>query len=220
MMPRKGALCTPAYRKFGVFILIFTATLSEWAPFMSIPRSTFSAALLLLTLAGAAWADEALNTPVVPGASSKTFEQVIYKGVIGNVLDTLPMDPMQRVDLQRTNAVVSNTASGRTLSVLMGLSNPILMIGGLVWGMWAASNIHPVAVDTKVAALPVNAGVRVEPEERLVALADSSPAEKAPAAVPVARTSPVALNSFAGSGLPEAPRPPVIRIWLPQRASE
>lgn len=189
-------------------------------PFVSIPRSTFSAAFLLLTLAGAAWADEGLNTPVVPDASSRTLEQVIYKGVIGNVLDTLPMDPMQRVDLQRTNAVVSNTASGRTLSVLLGLSNPILMIGGLVWGMWAASNIHPVAVDTKVAALPVNAGVRVETEERLVALADSSPAEKDPVAAPVARTSAVALNSFAGSGLPEAPRSAVIRIWLPQRASE
>lgn len=125
-----------------------------------------------------------MNTPVVPDASSQTVEQVIYKGLIGNILDTVPMDPVNRVDLQRTNALVSNTFSARSLSVLLGLSNPILMIGGLVWGLWAASNIDPVAVDTKVTANPVNAGTRVETEERFIAFADSSPAEKNPAAIP------------------------------------
>ncbi len=130
------------------------------------------------------------------------------------------MDPLKRVDLQRTNAVVSNTFTGRSLSVLIGLSNPLLMIGGLVWGFWAASNINPVAIVTKVTAHPVNAGARVETEERFVAFADSSPVEKGPAADPVARTSTVVLNSFAGSGTPEVLRPPVIRIWLPQRSGD
>lgn len=220
MRSGKAALCVPAYRKCGVFLLIFTATSPELDPFVSIPRSAFSAAILLLTLAGSAWAGEVLNTPVVPDASPQTSDQVIYKGLIGNMLDTLPMDAGQRVDLQRTSAVVSNTFSGRSLAVLLGLSNPALMIGGLVWGLWSAANINPVAIATKVTASLVHAGARVETEERLVAAADSSSAEKNPAADPVARTSAVALNSFAGSGAPEVPRLPVIRIWLPQRASD
>lgn len=179
-----------------------------------------SSLILLLALADSAWAGEVLNSPVVPDAPSQVSDQTIYKGLIGNMLDTLPMDPAKRVDLQRTTAVVSNTFSGRSLSVLMGLSNPLLMIGGLVWGLWAASNIHPVAVDTKVTAHPVDAGARVETEERFVAFAESSPAEKGPAADSVARASSVVLNSFAGSDTPEAPHLPVIRVWLPQRVSD
>lgn len=222
-MPGKNALCTPTYRSRDAFILIFTATLSEsglFVSFVSPPRATFPAAFLLLALADSAWADEVLNPPVAPDASSQASEQVIYKGLIGNMLDTLPMDPVQRVDLQRTNAVVSSTFSGRSLSVLLGLSNPLLMIGGLVWGFWSASNIHPVAVATKVTANLINAGARIETEARSVAFADSSPAEKGPAADSVARASPVALNSFAGSDTPETRHLPVIRIWLPQRVSD
>lgn len=181
------------------------------------PRSAFSAAFLLLTLADSAWADDVLNSPVAPDASSQPTAQVIYKGVIGNVLDTLPMDPVNRVDLQRANAVVSNTFSGRSLATLIGMSNPILMIGGLVWGLWSASNIQPVAVETKAAFKPVDAGIRVETEERGVTFAESSAAEKAPAAGRVARTSSLAMNAFAGSGTSEDPHPPVIRIWLSQR---
>lgn len=187
---------------------------------MSIPRSAYFAAFLLLTLADVAWADGVVNTPVVPDASPQTLEQVIYKGVIGNVLDTLPMDPAKRVDLQRTTAVVSNTFTGRTLSVVMGLSNPVLIIGGLAWGLWAASNIHPVAADTEVTAHAGNAGARIATEERFVASADSSPTEQDLAADPAARISSVALNSFAGTALPEVSRPPVIRVWLPQRVRE
>jgi len=222
-MPGKNALCAATYRSRGASILIFTATLSEsglFVSFVSLPRATFPAAFLLLALADSAWADEVLNPPVAPDASSKASEQVIYKGLIGNMLDTLPMDPVQRVDLQRTNAVVSSTFSGRSLSVLLGLSNPVLMIGGLVWGLWSASNIHPAAVATKVTANLINAGARIETEARSVAFADSSPAEKGPVVDSVARASAVALNSFAGSNTPETRHLPVIRIWLPQRVSD
>ncbi len=217
MMPGKDALRTAAYRRRGVFALVFPATLSELGPLVPKPRSAFSAAFLLLSLADSAWADDVLKSPDVPDAPSQPAAQVIYKGLIGNVLDTVPMDPVKRVDLQRANAVVSNTFSGRSLAVLIGLSNPILMIGGLVWGLWSASNIHPVAVETKVAVNPVNAGIRIETEERGVTFAESSPAEKGPAAGRVARTSSLAMNSFAGSDSSDAPHSPVIRIWLPQR---
>jgi len=70
-------------------------------------------------------------------------DQLIYKGVVGNLLEGMPIDPDKRVQLQKTNAVVSNIAAGRTLAMMLGVANPVLMIGGLVWGMWSASQIKP-----------------------------------------------------------------------------
>jgi hypothetical protein len=67
---------------------------------------------------------------------------VVYKGVVGKALDAVPMDADKRVVLQRTNAVVSNTLTGRSLSVWAGLSNPILLVAGVVWGIYAAVNIR------------------------------------------------------------------------------
>ena len=82
----------------------------------------------------AAEAQDALRTPLaIPDA--------IYKGVVGKALDAVPMDPEQRVLLQRTNTVASSTLTARSLSVWAGLTNPLLLIGGLVWGLFAASNI-------------------------------------------------------------------------------
>lgn len=81
---------------------------------------------------------------------------VIYKGVVGKALDAVPMDPEQRVALQRTNAVVSGTLTGRSVTLWAGLTNPILLIGGLVWGVFAAANIkrdepNPAAIATAAA---------------------------------------------------------------------
>ena len=184
---------------------------------MSKPRSTFFTAFLILSLADSAWADDVPKSPDVPDAPSQPAAQVIYKGLIGNVLDAVPMDPVKRAELQRANAVVSNTFSARSLAVLIGLSNPILMIGGLVWGLWSASNIHPVVVQTTVAIDPVKSGIRIETEERDVTFAETSPAKEGPDASPVARTSSLAMNSFADSDSSDAAHSPVIRIWLPQR---
>jgi hypothetical protein len=66
---------------------------------------------------------------------------VVYKGVVGKALDAVPMDPDERVILQRTNAVVSSTLTGRSLMAWAGLGNPILLIAGLAWGLFSASNI-------------------------------------------------------------------------------
>jgi hypothetical protein len=60
--------------------------------------------------------------------------------------------------LQRTNAVASGTLTGRTLSVWAGLTNPLLLVGGLVWGLFAASNIKANE------AGPAPAAALVEPE--------------------------------------------------------
>ena len=69
-------------------------------------------------------------------------EQALYKGVVGNLLEAVPMDAEKRVELQRANAVVSAPFSVRSLALLIGISNPVVMIGGLVWGLWAASQIE------------------------------------------------------------------------------
>jgi hypothetical protein len=66
---------------------------------------------------------------------------VIYKGVVGNILEAMPLDPEQRVNLQRGNAVVNNTFTGRTLAVLLGIASPPLMIVGLIGGIWSAAKI-------------------------------------------------------------------------------
>jgi hypothetical protein len=124
------------------------------------------------------------------------------------------------VDLQRANAVVSNTISGRSLATLIGLSNPILMIGGLVWGLWSASNIQPVAVETDATLDPVEAGIRAETQEPVVVYEDSPLAEKKPVADLTARTASLALDAFAGPAtIPTAPSP-IIRVWLSRSLSD
>jgi hypothetical protein len=80
------------------------------------------------------------------------IDQVIYKGVVGNILEAVPLDPEQRVHLQRGNAVVNNTFTGRTLAVLLGIASPPLMIVGLIWGIWSAANIKTTQGEAATAA--------------------------------------------------------------------
>ena len=110
---------------------------------MSLPLIRYTVAILIFTASLAARGE----APEIKGAApaqSKSLDQLLYKGVVGNLLDAAPIDPNRRVDLQRTNAVVSSVFSGRSLAVLLGVANPVLMVGGLVWGIWSASNIKPV----------------------------------------------------------------------------
>jgi hypothetical protein len=88
-------------------------------------------------------------------SSTPPIDQVIYKGVVGNILEAMPLDPEQRVHLQRGNAVVNNTFTGRTLALLLGIASPPLMIVGLIWGIWSAANIKPAQVEPAAAATPV-----------------------------------------------------------------
>jgi hypothetical protein len=84
--------------------------------------------------------------------ASPRADQVIYKGVVGNLLEAVPLDPEQRVELQRTNAVVSNPLSARSFALLLGIANPVVMLGGLLWGIWAASQIESAPEAKRVAA--------------------------------------------------------------------
>ena len=159
-------------------------------------------ALLLLAYAQCVSGDSGPSAHAVTNVSDKGLDQIVYKGLVGNVLDEIPMDPSKRVSLQRTNAIVSNTLSGHTLTTLVGLSNPVLLIGGLVWGVWSASNIRA--------------------EDEHVGAATRGPAVALLAAgIPVARHLSVVSPGEAQPGAPEEPaptHPPVVKIWLPQRA--
>jgi hypothetical protein len=108
---------------------------------MPILRSLFFAACLLVVVESRA--QEA--TPPV----SKVIPDVVFKGIVGKALDALPIEPEQRVVLQRTNAVVSGPLTGRTLSVWAGITNPILLVVGAVWGVYSAMKIK--APETRVA---------------------------------------------------------------------
>ncbi|MBI4195846.1 MAG: hypothetical protein HY526_12295 [Betaproteobacteria bacterium] len=107
---------------------------------MPINRSIVLAACLLLAVAV-----RAEDVPQPPPA----VDDVVYKGIVGKALDAVPMDPGERVVLQRTSAVVSGTLAGRSISVWAGLSNPLLLIAGVAWGLFSASNINAAEAAAK-----------------------------------------------------------------------
>jgi hypothetical protein len=189
---------------------------SNSGQFMSTLGSTFLPAIALLALPVCASAQEIPHAPAAPAVSLQPTDQVIYKGLVGNVLDNLPMDPAKRANLQRTNAVLSNTFAGRSLGALAGVGGPALMIVGLVWGMWAASNINPAVADTQ--PTPAQSGAAAATRLTLAAVSDNAPTGKNPDVMPDSRISSAAMT--AALAAPEAPRPRVIRVWLPQRADE
>jgi len=182
-------------------------------------RLTLIPLALLLALASPAWAQDDVASPPASGAVSSGFEQMVYKGLVGNVLDAVPMDPVERLGLQRTNAVVSSTLFGRSLALLAGLSNPALLLGGLAWGLWSAANINPIEAGMRLAANHGRSGSGVAaPEPSDARPYRSSAMDDAPvntATEPVL----VASNSAANAVLHLPSRPHVIKIWLPQRAS-
>jgi hypothetical protein len=185
---------------------------------MPSPRSTLSPLLLLFALAAPALAQDDPASRAAPGDVHQGLDQAVYKGLVGNVLDAIPMDPSKRLDLQRTNAVVGNTLLGRSLAVLAGMSNPVLLLGGFVWGVWAAANIKPAEPGMKLAAVSRPSGGDASTQARLSALlAPAAAVDDPPARSPA---EPMLLSSISAGDADEAvtARPQVIKIWLPQRA--
>jgi len=181
---------------------------------MSWRRTILSPALLFLACANPASADSDPNARAVANASAKGLDQIVYKGLVGNALDGIPMDPAKRVSLQRTNAILSNTWSGHTLTTLAGLSNPVLLIGGLVWGVWSAANIKPEEDGAQAASAPSQIGAEFSLQQ--IALLESS-ASAAPARLhsETAAAKPIAA---VPPDEPLRPRSPVVKVWLPQRS--
>ena len=185
---------------------------------MSRPPLILLPLLVLLALAAPASAEDDTGPAEVAAAFSRGFDQAVYKGLVGSVLDAIPMDAAQRVDLQRTNAVVSNTLLGRSLTVLAGLSNPVLLLGGFVWGLWAASNIEPAEAGIQLAADRNQSGGGAATREQLAALL-AAPAAAIEASA-TGQSEPVLVSSIAPvqAEQPVAAPARVFKIWLPQRS--
>jgi hypothetical protein len=187
---------------------------------MSPPRLSLFSLSLLFALATSASAQDEPGSRAVAGAFPQGFDQAVYKGLIGNILDVIPMNPSERLDIQRTNAVVSNTLFGRSLTVLAGLSNPVLLVGGFIWGVWAASNIKPAEAGMKLNADAGQSGGGAAAQEHMVALLDRSsaiddrPANRVPA--------PILVSSISSGDSDAAALSPshTVKMWLPQRSPE
>jgi hypothetical protein len=98
--------------------------------------------------------DTAALPPLETQEHHPAIDQVIYRGVVGNILEAVPLPPEQRVQLQRGNAILGSAFTGRSLAVLLGLASPVLMIGGLIWGIWSAANIKAIPSAHAAGALP------------------------------------------------------------------
>ena len=136
---------------------------------MPINRSIILAACLLLAISARA-EDAPQPLPAVG--------DVVYKGIIGKALDAVPMDPDERVTLQRASAVVSGTLTGRSLTVWAGLANPILLIAGVVWGLFSASNIKAAEANAKPDTNRVEPPAPIEAGQPQVALLIGPPREE------------------------------------------
>jgi len=132
---------------------------------MLIHRAIVAAVCLLLAMPVQA---EDAPKPLPP------IGDVVYKGVVGKALDAVPMDPGERVILQRTNAVVSGTLSVRTLAAWAGLAHPVLLVAGLAWGVFAALNIN---VPEVIATPDTNRAEPIEPTQ--IALLPAPPGQEA-----------------------------------------
>lgn len=135
---------------------------------MLIIRSLVLVACLMLAVAA-----RAQDAPqLLPDISD-----VVYKGVVGKALDAVPMDAEKRTVLQRTNAVVSGTLAGRSLTVWAGLTNPVLLIAGVVWGIYSATNIKPATAKADPDTILVQAAEPFDSEPIQVTLLIGLPDE-------------------------------------------
>lgn len=135
------------------------------------PMKAYAAPVLAAVLAfgtpnALAQQSDETTRDAAPSAESTALaqrpDQILYKGVVGNLLEAVPMDPEKRVELQRGNAVLSAPLSARSLALLLGITNPVVLVGGLIWGIWAASRIEAPAAPAKVADESARVHVAVE----------------------------------------------------------
>lgn len=98
----------------------------------------------------AVYEQRAADVPAKPADEKGGLPDIVYKGVVGKVLDAIPMDPSTRTALQRTNTVVSGALTVRSLGALAGVGGPLVAVAGLLWGIFSSRQIN--ADDSKPAA--------------------------------------------------------------------
>jgi LysM repeat protein len=80
-------------------------------------------------------------SPATGVPSTASISDIIYKGVVGKMLDSAPLESSTRTALQQANSVVGNSFAGRALATLTGVGGPILTVAGLLWGLFSAQKI-------------------------------------------------------------------------------
>jgi hypothetical protein len=102
--------------------------------------------------------DVKMNNPSLPSSDINTEREktnaltgILYKGLVGKALDSLPINPEIKTGLQQINAIVSGPMAGRALAAITGLASPVLAVAGLIWGLFAAKNIGTAAADRQSA---------------------------------------------------------------------
>jgi hypothetical protein len=95
-------------------------------------RLAAAARQLALYDQGAGFAPE--KTP----APARGLPEIFTKGVVGTVLDAVPIEAGTRTALQRANTIVSSAMTGRSLAAMTGIGGPILTIAGLLWGIFSS----------------------------------------------------------------------------------
>jgi hypothetical protein len=67
---------------------------------------------------------------------------VLAKGVVANLLDVIPCS-LTNVPSFSVSTLSQAAHSPLTLAVALGVANPPLIILGLIWGLWSATQIKP-----------------------------------------------------------------------------
>ena len=149
------------------------------------PRSAAPVIGLLLLLGTAYASAESPQDTSSPSQTQIYDGQTIYKGVVGNLLDSVPLTPEDRLQLQRANAVLSSPLTARTVAVALGIANPPLMLVGLIWGLWSASQLKPEHTARETAepvkqpsALTAGQGVVSPPRFASIAAPTDTPANR------------------------------------------
>ncbi len=107
----------------------------------------------------ALYEQDASIAPARPAEAVRALPDIVYKGVVGKVLDAMALEPSTRTGLQQASAVVSSTASAHALGVLTGFGGPLLTVAGLIWGIFSARQINAAAAgDSKTIDAPMPAG--------------------------------------------------------------
>jgi LysM repeat protein len=103
--------------------------------------------------------ENASVAPAKPAEAARGLPDIVYKGVVGKVLDAMPLEPSTRTALQQANAVVSSTVSARALGALTGFGGPLLTVAGLIWGVFSSRQIDAAATgDSKATGATTAAG--------------------------------------------------------------
>lgn len=90
----------------------------------------------------------ATTNPIHSNTSVITSD-ILYKGVVGKILDAVPMESTARIKLQQANAVISSTLTGRALGALTGIGGVIIGFAGFLWGILSANKIQSASNDDK-----------------------------------------------------------------------